>query len=160
MHWRSKVRPEDADAVRKLVGDTGFFSAEETDVAVELVDEALEKGAAVSGYEFMFAEDEGGAMQGYVCYGPIPATLSSYDLYWIAVAPAQQRAGLGGRLIRKAEKEAVSRGAEQMFVDTSGRAQYEPTRRFYERSGYTKAAVLDNFYGPNDAKVIYSRKLP
>lgn len=159
MHWRSKVRASDADAVRELVGDTGFFSVEEVDVAVELVVEALEKGADVSGYEFMFAEDADGVMQGYVCYGPIPATQSSYDLYWIAVAPEQQRAGLGGRLIRKAEHEAAAKGALQMFVDTSGRAQYQPTRNFYERNGYHKAAELEDFYAPGDAKVIYVRKL-
>jgi ribosomal protein S18 acetylase RimI-like enzyme len=85
--------------------------------------------------------------------------LSSFDLYWIAVAPDKQRGGLGRDLIRESERLARGQGATQMFVDTAGRAQYAPTRAFYERMGYRKAAVLDDFYAPGDAKVIYSKIL-
>lgn len=157
---RSKLRESDSDAVRVLVADTGFFSAEELDVAVELVDETLQRGKA-SGYEFVFADKPGSPdrIVGYACFGPIPATQSSYDLYWIAVAPGSQRDGLGARLIRESERIAKSQGATQMFVDTAGREQYAPTRAFYERMGYRKVAVLDDFFSPGDAKVIYAKTL-
>lgn len=158
--WRSDVRAGDPNAVGKLVAATKFFSAAEKDVAVELVDEALARGGA-SGYHFVFADSEGspGELDGYACYGPIPATAASFDLYWIAVSPSLQRSGLGRRLIRETERRAASLGAQQMFVDTSGREQYAPTRAFYERMGYEKAATLDDFYAPGDAKIIYSKKL-
>jgi GNAT superfamily N-acetyltransferase len=157
---RSKLRDSDSAAVRALVAETGFFSAEELDVAVELVDETLQRGKA-SGYEFVFADKPGCADRiiGYACFGPIPATESSYDLYWIAVAPGSQRDGLGARLIRESERVAKSQGATQMFVDTAGREQYAPTRAFYERMGYCKVAVLDDFFSPGDAKVIYAKTL-
>lgn len=160
MAFRTTVRAADAAAVRKLVAATGFFSAEEREVAVELVDERLAKGKA-SGYEFVFLDDPEAldGLLGYTCYGPIPATQSSYDLYWIAVAPAQQRSGLGHKLIVESERLARLLGATTMYVDTSGREQYKPTRRFYERNGYTVAAHLDDFYAPGDAKVIYSKAL-
>ena len=38
MQWRNVVQTSDAEAVRTLVADTGFFSDEEVLVAVELVD--------------------------------------------------------------------------------------------------------------------------
>ena len=157
---RSKLRDSDSAAVRALVAETGFFSAEELDVAVELVDETLTRGKA-SGYEFVFADKPGSQDRiiGYACFGPIPATRSSYDLYWIAVAPGSQRDGLGARLIRESERAAKSQGATQMFVDTAGREQYAPTRAFYERMGYRKVAVLDDFFSPGDAKVIYAKSL-
>lgn len=158
--YRCELRPGDAAAVRRLVAATGFFSAAEIDVAVELVDEALARGSA-SGYEFLFADDAGheGELTGYTCYGPIPATRSSYDLYWIAVAPGRQGSGLGRELLRESERRARAAGATTMYVDTSGRAQYAPTRRFYERSGYAMAAELPDFYAPGDAKIIYARAL-
>ena len=139
---------------------TGFFSPEELDVAVELVDEAQRRGKS-SGYEFVFADQPGrpDRIIGYACFGPIPATESSYDLYWIAVAPESQRDGLGARLIQESERAARSQGATQMFVDTAGREQYAPTRAFYERMGYRKVAILDDFFAPGDAKVIYARTL-
>lgn len=160
MNWRSKLRRSDPAAIRTLVSETGFFSVEEIGVAEELIDEALRRGKA-SGYEFVFADQPGSPDRiiGYACFGPIPATVSSYDLYWIAVAPQQQRDGLGGRLIRESERVAKSQGATQMFVDTAGREQYAPTRAFYERMGYRKVAILDDFYAPGDAKVIYAKSL-
>ncbi|MDH4073006.1 MAG: GNAT family N-acetyltransferase, partial [Gammaproteobacteria bacterium] len=69
----------DAAAVRELVASTGYFSADETDIAVELVDETLARGDA-SGYRFLFADAPDGSLAGYACFGPIPATTSSFDL--------------------------------------------------------------------------------
>ncbi len=157
--FRTTLGRRDSDAVRALVQATGFFSAEEVDVAVELVDEAGTRGSA-AGYEFVFADAPGdGALLGYACFGPIPATASSYDLYWIVVAPGHQGRGLGRALIRAAESLATGMGATRMYVDTSGRAQYAPTRAFYEAAGYRTAAVLEDFYAPGDAKVIYAKEL-
>jgi len=160
MLWRRALRKSDATAVRVLVGETGFFSEEEQQVAVELVDETLLHGSA-SGYEFIFVDGPGdsGALLAYACFGPIPATLSSYDLYWIAVTPSQQGKGLGGQLLREVERSAHLSGATQMFLDTSGRQQYAPTRAFYVRSGYQVAATLQDFFAPGDDKVIFVKYL-
>ncbi|MGH8221879.1 MAG: GNAT family N-acetyltransferase [Woeseiaceae bacterium] len=157
--WRRLTRPGDAAAVERLVAATGFFSDEERRVAVELVEERLAKGEA-SGYEFVFADAAaGGSLLGYACYGPIPATQSSCDLYWIAVSPAEQGKGLGRELADEAERLAREQGMTRMYADTSGREQYASTRAFYESLGYSKAAVLEDFYAPGDAKVIYSKAL-
>ena len=160
MRWRLTLQEGDATAVHALVAETGFFSESEQQVAVELVEETLSRGAA-SGYHFVLADDpdDPGQLLGYTCYGPIPATESSYDLYWIAVAPGQQRKGLGGELLRETERLALQQGARRMFVDTSGREQYSPTRRFYERMGYRVEARLEDFYAPGDDKLIFAKSL-
>lgn len=160
MRWRTTVQTTDAEAVKAIVTDTGFFSAEEVLVAIELVDETLSRGKA-SGYEFVFVDAPGepGKLLGYTCYGLIPATESSFDLYWIAVSPDHQGQGLGAELMRESERLARAAGATQMYADTSGREQYAPTRAFYERMGYEKAAVLRDFFAQGDDKVIYARKL-
>ena len=82
---REEPLPADVSTVRRLVADTEFFRDDEVEIAVELVQERLTRGAA-SGYEFLFGEHRGEVI-GYTCFGPIPATQSSYDLYWIAVSP-------------------------------------------------------------------------
>jgi ribosomal protein S18 acetylase RimI-like enzyme len=151
--------PTDADrrAVRELTASTGFFSDEEIAVAVELVEARLAQGIA-SGYRFVFAE-RAGALDGYVCFGPIALTRSSYDLYWIAVRPAAQRTGLGRRLMDVAEAATRELGGTAMYVETSTRAQYSPTRAFYRRLGYRLAAELPDFYGPGDGQAIFSKPL-
>ena len=160
MQWRDEVCGDDRYAVRQLVTATGFFSAAEQDIAVELVDDALTRGEA-AGYEFLFADDEEqpGMLRGYACFGPIPSRPGEYDLYWIAVAPSGQRHGLGRQLIAEAERRAVSRGAVCMFIDTSGREQYLPTRAFYERMGYRIHEVVPDFYPAGDDKVVYRKQL-
>jgi len=157
MRWRNELRDTDPTAIRDLVAATGFFTDDEVAIAGELAAETLERGAA-AGYQFVIAEQRG-RISGYACFGPIPATASSYDLYWIAVHPKHQDAGLGRQLIEAAEEAARDAGATQMFVDTAGRAQYRPTRRFYERMGYHIEAELRDFYAPGDDKVIFAKRL-
>jgi ribosomal protein S18 acetylase RimI-like enzyme len=153
---RGQVAPADRDAVRRIVEATGFFRPDEVDVAVELVDEALAKGAA-SGYHFIFAETAG-VVAGYACYGPIACTLGSYDLYWIAVDPNRQGQGLGQLLLREAERQIAQSGGRHIYIETSGRPQYTPTRAFYQRCGYEVAAVLAEFYDRGDDKVIWRKR--
>jgi len=155
---RDTVRPADARAVAELVASTGFFSPEEQSIAVELVDEALARGDA-SGYHFLFADAEDGSLSGYTCFGPIPATAAGFDLYWIAVSPRAQRQGLGSALLRESETAIRRLGGNRVYIDTSGRAQYAPTRAFYESAGYAVAADLEDFYDQGDAKIIFCKRL-
>jgi GNAT superfamily N-acetyltransferase len=154
---RDEPMEGDRAAVRALTAATGFFSHDEIAVAVELVEARLAQGLA-SGYRFLFADGDEG-LDGYVCYGPIALTRSSFDLYWIAVRPDAQRTGLGRRLMEAAESRARELGATAMYVETSSRPQYEPTRAFYRRLAYRLAAELPDFYGPGDGQAIFTKLL-
>ena len=155
--YRTEVRPEDRQAVRAILESTGFFYPEEIGVAVELVEERLQRGEA-SGYHFEFAE-AGGEVAGYTCYGPIACTRASFDLYWIGVRQEHRRAGLGRRLLARAEEQIRRFGGQRIYVETSSRAQYEPTRRFYLSCGYRLEAQLEDFYAPGDGKTIFLKVL-
>lgn len=151
--FRQDVRESDRTVVRKIVEATGFFSGDETEIAVELVEERLTMGEA-SGYHFLFAESQG-AVIGYAVYGPVPGTRYSYDIYWMAVYPDCQGRGLGRELLAMCESLIREKGGRRIYMDTSGRAQYEPTRRLYVARGYTQEAYLPDYYAPGDAKITY-----
>ena len=155
--FRRDICSEDIERVRKLVAITGFFSPEEVEVAVELVEERLAKGEA-SGYHFMVAEHYGRFI-GYTCYGPIPCTQSSFDIYWIAVHPDYQGRGVGRQLLKETERRIKDGGGFRIYVDTSQRVQYASTRAFYERCGYRVESLLLDFYAQGDGKVIYCKQL-
>jgi len=155
--FRDFVRPGDKATVARIVSSSGFFSYDEIRVAVELVGETLMHGSS-SGYRFVFAEDQS-SVTGYACYGPIPMTRSSWDLYWIAVRDDLRGGGIGRMLMQEVEKSVLEHGGRKIFIDTSSRAQYEPTREYYERCGYVAEAVLTDFYAPGDSKSIYSKTL-
>jgi acetoin utilization deacetylase AcuC-like enzyme/GNAT superfamily N-acetyltransferase len=155
--FRTDVSPQDPERIRRLVEITGFFFDAEVAVAEELVQERLAKGSE-SGYHFLLAEHYG-RLIGYACYGPIPCTTGSFDLYWIAVHPDFHRRGIGRRLIQETEGLIKAAGGSRIYVDTSQRVQYASTRAFYESCGYRLETVLTDFYAPGDGKAIYCKAL-
>jgi len=155
--WREEPRLSDMDRVREIVVSSGFFSEAEIEVAVELVQERLNKGVE-SGYYFLFAEQDQ-KVAGYSCFGPIPCTVESYDIYWIAVQQELRRSGLGVEILKNVEERIREMGGKRIYVETSSRQQYRPTRSFYSRCGYRREATLENFYSSGDHKVIYLRVL-
>ena len=155
--WREEPQPSDMKRVREIVVSSGFFSNAEVEVAVELVQERLNKGIE-SGYYFLFAEKDR-IVAGYSCFGPIPCTEESYDIYWIAVQEELRRSGLGAKILNRVENRIKAIGGRRIYVETSSREQYKPTRSFYSRCGYHKEATLKDFYSPGDDKIVFLRVL-
>ena len=143
----------DIEAIRRIVASTDFFNDEELGIAVELIEERLQKGV-LCGYHFIFAEFHNKVV-GYVCYGPIDGTAMSYDLYWIAVDNDYQSVGIGKELMFRSEQLIKKHGGSRVYVETSSRKQYLPTRNFYLSCDYFIEAQLKDFYGPNDDKCIF-----
>jgi ribosomal protein S18 acetylase RimI-like enzyme len=163
IHSHLGIRPQDpADrsAIQKMVVSSGKFNAVEIATALELVDEALQKGED-SGYFFAVLEEGGEkpSVHGYACYGPTPLTQGVYDLYWIVVDPSAQRKGYGRRLLEFVEKDVVRRGGRMVLIETSSQESYGGTVRFYHRAGYELAARIKNFYRVGDDKLIFSKDL-
>lgn len=156
VHLRTELMPADEAHVREIVAATGLFRPNEVDVAAELVRVRLRDAA--SGYEFVFAEQDGEVL-GYACYGHNTVTLASYDLYWIAVRPNLQGQGIGRELLRAVESRIAAAGGQQIYIETSHRPDYAPTRIFYERCGYALEGVLRDYYAPGDDRAIYVRRI-
>ncbi len=143
--------------ISRIVTSTGFFRDDEILVAAELAEERLQKGAA-SGYEFLFAEI-GSETVAYSCYGLIPCTLHSYDLYWIATHRNYMNRGIGKYLLLETEKAIFSLGGKGIYVETSSKDLYAPTRSFYEKNQYLLKASFENFYAPDDDKLVYVKTI-
>ena len=152
-----EVTQADRIRVEAMTRSSDFFSSDEVDIALEVFDEYAKKGRA-SGYSWVFARNDG-ELVGYACFGPIPCTLSSYDLYWIVVDNNLRGHGIGKKLLAFSERQALQEGATRMYLDTSSRAQYDPTREFYHAAEYQVASVMDDYYAPGDAKVVFLKIL-
>jgi GNAT superfamily N-acetyltransferase len=155
--FRTEVTQEDMANVRAMTESTGFFYPEEVHIAVDLVEERLVRGPKCD-YNFIFAE-EAGRTVGYTSYGPIACTAASWDLYWICVLGDYRGKGLGTRLLAMSEEDILRRGGTRVYIETSARPLYEPTRAFYLSRGYSLAGQFEDFYGPGDAKNVYVKVL-
>ncbi|MFH2044101.1 MAG: GNAT family N-acetyltransferase [Pseudomonadota bacterium] len=155
--FRENPIEDDIEKVGAIVEQTGFFSESEIEIAKELVGERLLKGIQ-SGYYFLFAESKK-KFAGYTCFGPVAGTLSSFDLYWIVIDKSFQGQGIGKLLNTMTEDIIRKMGGSRIYAETSSRPQYEPTRAFYHHAGYKEAAYLEDFYAPNDGKIIFVKRI-
>jgi ribosomal protein S18 acetylase RimI-like enzyme len=152
------VRPatlSDRPALLSLVEAQDNFNEEERQVAVEVIDDGL---TGRDDYRTLVAEQEDGRLAGFITFGPIPLTESSYDLYWIATDPALGRKGIGTQLMIAMEMELRRPGAA-VYIDTSSTSGYDRARAFYEKNGYRVAARLKDFYRYGDDRILYRKEL-
>ena len=136
------------------------FSPEEIDCALSLVDETFADPSPADPYRFLVAADgdEQWRVLGYACFGTTPLTRGTCDLYWIAVDPSLHGGGIGRRLLDEVERALRAEGQHQLVIETSSRCDYEPTRSFYLRVGYSEEARVRDFYARGDDKVFYVKR--
>lgn len=158
MEIRTDLRETDQPAIRQLLDESGFFYPFETEVVMDIFEETLLKGSEASGYYWYLLEEEG-QLVGFANFGPNLVTLHSWDLYWLAVQENLKNSGLGTLLLTRTEETARGKGGKILWVETSGRALYQPTVAFYHRRGYTLEASLPEYYGPGDPKLIFRKNL-
>lgn len=154
---RDTVKETDIKTIEKIVRSSGYFNEEEIQIAIELIEERLKKGID-SGYHFNFLEVNNETI-GYICFGRIPLTKSSFDLYWIAIDEKYRGKGYGKYLLSYGEGYMKKLGALNVYVETSTKKQYKSTRIFYKKMKYKKVAIFKNFYDKGDGKIVFYKKL-
>jgi len=141
----------DRDRIEAITRGVALFRDDEVPIALEVFDAAV---AGDSSYTAVVAAGERDEPIGWICWGATPCTLGTYDMYWVAVDPAAQGAGVGTRLVDEMERRLAG-SARMIIVETAGRPDYAGTRAFYTARGYREAAVIPDFYAPGDDKVVY-----
>jgi len=152
-----EIRPADREALIRLCRCQKNFNAQEVEVAIEVIDDALDP--AKNDYQILTALNAAEQVAGFICYGAIPLTDKRFDLYWIAVAPDRGRQGIGKLLLDEMEKRLAAFSPAHIYVDTSSTPGYDAARAFYAKNGYRIAATLANFYRNGDDKVVFMKEV-
>jgi len=148
---------EDKPVLMKILRHTPEFKPYEVAVAEEVIDSYL-KDPKGSGYTVLIAENDA-SLAGYICYGPTPCTEGTWDLYWIAVDRDKRERGIGGALMKAAEKAIRKAQGRLIIIETSSTPMYEKTRRFHLDHDYEIVARIPDFYAPGDDKLILQKRL-
>jgi ribosomal protein S18 acetylase RimI-like enzyme len=151
------IRPisaADREPILRILVETGMFTDQEVSIALELLDTVLTQPEQQD-YVINVCEIVGPV--GYYCIGPTPATVGTFDLYWIAVDPVTQGRGIGAALVAHAEGVVRDRGGRLILAETSSQAKYQGTREFYRRRGYDQLTLIRDYYSPGDDLIVFGK---
>lgn len=109
--------------------------------------------------EIWFTETENNKPISIGYCGPEKLTEGTYNLYAIGVRNDIQLKGTGSRMMSFIENHLKKIGKRILIVDTSSTDDFKLTRKFYEKLGYNKEAVIRDFWKEGDDKVIYWKRL-
>ena len=152
------LRSTDRPGIAALLAATPAFRPEEATIALEMVDETLDPRPDTD-YEWVVAE-QAGRLVGFACFGPVPLTLGTFDLYWIAVDPATTRLGVATKLDEAVLAQVSKRpGARWLLAETSTTPEYAPACAFYGRRGYRLLGRLADYYRPGDDRLTFGKRL-
>ncbi|MBU1097247.1 MAG: N-acetyltransferase [Ignavibacteriae bacterium HGW-Ignavibacteriae-2] len=152
-----KITTKDRDSLVSIINRITEFSAEEKEVAIELIDESIKEVNDNPYITFVFVLDE--TAIGFYCIGKRALTDGVFDLYWIVVDPRKQEKGYGKDLLLHAEKFVEKSNGRWLLIETSSKAEYKKTRNFYLRNFYTKVAEINDFYSKDDHLIIFGKYL-
>jgi ribosomal protein S18 acetylase RimI-like enzyme len=151
------LRADDRSEIARILQTAGAFQDQEIAVGLELVDESLDPGPATD-YAWWIAQIRGRVV-GFACYGPVPLTVGTYDLYWIAVEPDSRGLGVAARLDEAVTTSVRGLGGRWLLAETSSTAPYAPAQAFYARRGYRLVGRIEDFYRPGDDRLTFGKRL-
>lgn len=154
LQFRDEITPKDPEIIRTIANSTGFFDKDVAEISVNIAQETLQ-GYNTNNYKFLFAEHDGKTIA-YACFGRIIDASSTYELYWLSTHNEYRGMGVGRKIIEELKKHVKELGGTKIFVKTDGTEQYAPTRKFYEKCGFVREAILKEYYETYDDCYIYS----
>lgn len=152
-----KAEHSDGQRVLAFMEATDFFRPCEMVIAEEVFYDAVEVKPG-NDYQSYVGELEGRPV-GWVCFGPTPCTVGTWDIYWIGVDKTVQHQRIGSQLLDFAHEQIRQQGGRLAIIETSGSEKYLPTQNFYLKNDYILAASVADFYAPDDPKLIFTRSL-
>lgn len=152
-----KLQAEDRKQLVEMIDGTENFNSEEKSVAVELIDEAIEKPNHE--YYNVYVFENEGKVLGYHCVGKRALTDGVFDLFWIVVGPNAQNLGVGKKLLEHSENFVKENNGRWILAETSSKDSYTATRNFYLRNNYSIVSQIKDFYSVGDNLIVFGKYL-
>jgi len=120
----------------------------------------LQDHVALAGtdHRWLVARDAQAGFVGAAYVAPEPFADRVWNLYFLAVARGHERSGVGTALVGEVVLGLESAGesvARVLLVETSSTDDFAAARAFYSREGFEREALIRDYYGPGDHKIVY-----
>ena len=156
--FRRDLRETDREAIAAILRSSGAFREQEVLVGLELLEETLNPRPETD-YLWLVAEDRSSRIHGFVCFGAVPMTEGTFDLYWIVVAREARGRGVATSLESQVVERVRSMGGRWLLAETSSQATFLSARRFYEKTGYSLLETIPDFYREGNDRLTYGKRV-
>lgn len=149
------IRPtikSDHDTLIALAIASGLFEPEQTELIAEMLKSPGED-------DIWFTDDNGTGPVGVAYMAPEKMTHGTWNLYWIAVHPNQQRQGRGKVILNHVQQWLMDRGERILLVETAGTDDFDYVRKFYTDNGFENEARIRDFYDDGVDKIIFRKSM-
>jgi ribosomal protein S18 acetylase RimI-like enzyme len=150
----------DVEEIRALAISNAMFAPEDMGEFDDALNGYLD--GVLEGHRWLVATGVGGRVEGAAYVAPEPFGDRIWNLYFLAAHPSRHRRGAGSALVTRVEQTLRDEGeasARVLIVETSSSAAYEGARAFYASRGFDREAVIRDFYGPGEDKIVFWKSL-
>lgn len=148
-----KVRKDDLEGIKQVLDTIDLFPSEMLD---DMISDYFNNPETE---EIWFTSVHDGKICGIGYCAPEKLTDRTYNLYAIGVQNELQSKGMGKQMMFFIENYLRAIGARVLIVDTSSMPEFDRTRAFYQKAGYTLEATIRDFWKAGDDKVTFWKKL-
>lgn len=147
------VTKSDTDGLKKVVDSSELFPSEYLD---EMISDYF-NNPDTQDIWFTYIDNNKQVAIGYCV--PEKLTDGTYNLLAIGVFQDIQRKGIASQMMNYIEQLLKQKDGRILIVETSSNDAQIGARNFYQKIGYTKAAVIKDFWKDGEDKIVFWKRL-
>ncbi len=147
------VTKADTEALKQVVDSSGLFPSEYLD---EMISDYFNNPDT---QDIWFAYIDGNIPTAIGYCVPEKLTEGTYNLLAIGVLQQSQRKGIASEMMSYIEQLLRQKDGRLLIVETSSDDAQTGARNFYKKIGYTRAAVIKDFWKDGEDKIVFWKKL-
>ncbi len=147
------VTKADTEALKQVVDSSGLFPSEYLD---EMISDYFNNPDT---QDIWFAYIDGNIPTAIGYCVPEKLTEGTYNLLAIGVLQQSQRKGIASDMMSYIEQLLKQKDGRLLIVETSSDDAQTGARNFYKKIGYTRAAVIKDFWKDGEDKIVFWKKL-
>jgi len=147
------VIPSDLDGLKKVIDSSELFPSEYLE---EMISDYF-NNPDTQDIWFTYINHHKPVAFGYCV--PEKLTDGTYNLLAIGVSQDSQRNGVAREMMNYIEQALKQKDGRILIAETSSDDAQIGARNFYQKIGYTQAAVIKDFWKDGEDKIVFLKKL-
>jgi ribosomal protein S18 acetylase RimI-like enzyme len=154
------VQPDDRARLLDIALATGLFSDEEAETLLGSTLDGLADGSLTPDHHALVCRDTThNELVGWTYFAADAFADGVWNVWWIGVHPTYFGTGAAAKILTHIENFVTALGCRVLVIETSDSTSTARARNFYVKSDYIQRGLIPDFYGPGEAKVVFSRTL-